>query len=1240
MTKKNHSLIFVSCIPFLLFFLKGKIFFPIEKFSSYPNSKNYQHWYKKERKQSIPIKIEERQRNLKYADEKDVFFYKNTYLNIAHPPIISYNFSTLPDNNEIVANQNCHRALGPMCLFHPTLPLRQMYLWKIGIFPKQKKHKKIPTIVLNKNRGNQKEKCYANYEFISCTAQKKWQQFIFSTSKKIWLKPIWKITEKREVLLRNSLYWTKRFVKYWQTYKGKKNQISFQGYPRKFRLSRYSKSRELEITVINSLFLFSLNSIENNRFLQDVKPWRIRLPFSKIWYIPRIERQTFQTHTQINNHQYSYPRITNAERFTQGQSFHSLPIRWVPISTKNRYTREPILFFQKRIRTEKPRFIREAWWKKHNNRHWQSFPSRLLYKSPSNNIQPAEWVIGRCHPWKSSYQCSLKSKLDSYFSRFLGQKWKKRKTCLFSSINNVDHKNSKFYAKNNRFHFQISINLNFFSYTIPTYYSKNNYFLYHQKDPCWGHWINLNIPVLSKARANWLKANNQRNPEDFQGHRDTYWSSVIRPIITTSPNSLTENCLPCPYVTTFFQEEEKKYSIDKKKSNSLLEQVFSSSSYKVNIDQRVFSLIWRKTIQKILLFEEYYVWYQKDIQSMIFLPITICLILRFTHFLTVRFNSVKQDFAFALYRLVSRGGRTSIASTWIEWIRDLIGLSRKNAGINFYTANDGLPQALVERIASCSQDKLLLLDILLYLRKYKFKFFFDINIKIFLTQNRTAEFWFGGFRPAPLLIVGAPGTGKTSLVQLLSNEVGVPIIYQCLTSFTNTAGNFRRRPIIAPQAVQQGFREARSRVPAIFFLDEIDALGINRTNLFANKIKFIGSNFHKRIEVDEQLKRFFIPHSKITRLNSDNARTNNQVLGLGQLLVEIDRGMNNDGLVLIRATNRPQVLDSALTRPGRFNKVIVFPFPNKKKRESILKLSMERFLHKDFSVRKNENLTRWIHQTKGKRPVYIITLRNLAFLHQIVQGITSFDERRKVAWKRIEVNTQNEVYTKKFFNYQNKGVYFRRDIKNFLELEYMERRKVYCRKRKIEKLRRKNFFAPGKKLFFHVAHKKTTKRNFHYCVFIIQNRITLLKENNTLLKKQSQNLFVKKYVDRVSLKTQDHSCIQEIPHLFYSFISVSNYINSLTVETTPIKDWHRRWYNFEIPELIGFHRFGWIPPEENLLQKILKIASKDIRSLEIYQDRLTHNTRSPQNLFIFHLLRRKIDITFAQKVLKIKETIT
>merc|ERR1711972_632643 len=76
MTRKNHSLIFVSCIPFLFFFLKGKSFFPIEKFNSCPNFRNYQHLCKKERKQFIPIKIEERQRSLKHADEKDVFFYK------------------------------------------------------------------------------------------------------------------------------------------------------------------------------------------------------------------------------------------------------------------------------------------------------------------------------------------------------------------------------------------------------------------------------------------------------------------------------------------------------------------------------------------------------------------------------------------------------------------------------------------------------------------------------------------------------------------------------------------------------------------------------------------------------------------------------------------------------------------------------------------------------------------------------------------------------------------------------------------------------------------------------------------------------------------------------------------------------------------------------------------------------------------------------------------------------------
>jgi hypothetical protein len=95
------------------------------------------------------------------------------------------------------------------------------------MFPKQKKHKKISATSLNEIKGNQQEKCYINYEFISCRVQKKWQQFIFSESKKIWLKPIWKTAEKREILFRNRLYWTKRFTKYWQTYRGKKKSNLF-----------------------------------------------------------------------------------------------------------------------------------------------------------------------------------------------------------------------------------------------------------------------------------------------------------------------------------------------------------------------------------------------------------------------------------------------------------------------------------------------------------------------------------------------------------------------------------------------------------------------------------------------------------------------------------------------------------------------------------------------------------------------------------------------------------------------------------------------------------------------------------------------------------------------------------------------------------------------------------------------------------------------------------------------------
>jgi cell division protease FtsH len=176
------------------------------------------------------------------------------------------------------------------------------------------------------------------------------------------------------------------------------------------------------------------------------------------------------------------------------------------------------------------------------------------------------------------------------------------------------------------------------------------------------------------------------------------------------------------------------------------------------------------------------------------------------------------------------------------------------------------------------------------------------------TQTKVERNW---LPPFPIILVGVPGTGKTILVLVLANEAKVPLIYQCLTSFSDTSANLTSTIFgrtVAARAVQRGFREARSQSPAIFFLDEIDALGASR-----NEPTF------------ETKKTKWIANVPI------NTKSRDQVLGLGQLLVEIDGGSKNDGLVLFRSTNRPKELDPALIRPGRFHTVLSIPLPNKKK---------------------------------------------------------------------------------------------------------------------------------------------------------------------------------------------------------------------------------------------------------------------------------------------------------------------
>lgn len=151
----------------------------------------------------------------------------------------------------------------------------------------------------------------------------------------------------------------------------------------------------------------------------------------------------------------------------------------------------------------------------------------------------------------------------------------------------------------------------------------------------------------------------------------------------------------------------------------------------------------------------------------------------------------------------------------------------------------------------------------------------------------------GARAPKGVLMEGPPGTGKTLLAKAVAGEAGV--------SFFSIAGSEFEEMFVGVGAsrVREMFNEAKKSAPAIIFIDEIDAVGRKRN-------VGIGTG------------------------------TNEQTLN--QLLVEMDGFETNSGIIVMAATNRVDVLDPALLRPGRFDRVIQVSLPDIKEREQILKL--------------------------------------------------------------------------------------------------------------------------------------------------------------------------------------------------------------------------------------------------------------------------------------------------------------
>ena len=221
--------------------------------------------------------------------------------------------------------------------------------------------------------------------------------------------------------------------------------------------------------------------------------------------------------------------------------------------------------------------------------------------------------------------------------------------------------------------------------------------------------------------------------------------------------------------------------------------------------------------------------------------------------------------------------------------------------------------------------------------------------------------------PKGVLLYGKPGTGKTLIAKAIAGEANVPFISMSGSEFIEMFAG------LGASRVRKLFEKARKLSPCIVFIDEIDAIGARRTS------------------------------------NSGAETENNQTLN--QLLVEMDGFSSEETIIVLAATNRPEMLDKALLRPGRFDRQITIPVPDLKGRLEILKIHSE-----DKRLSDNVNLESIAEDTVGFTGAELANILNEAAIIATInkhEEIENSDIEEAVKKVTVGLEKKTRVYSEK-----------------------------------------------------------------------------------------------------------------------------------------------------------------------------------------------------------------------------------